>query len=49
MQDMDTWGYSFRLGSTQRWFESDAEDAQDCLRRYGLVTEDCLPGWCLRQ
>ena len=49
MQDMDTWGYSFRLGSTQRWFESDAEDAQDWLRQYGLLTEDCLPGWCLRQ
>jgi len=27
MQDMDTWGYSFRLGSTQNWFEQDAEDA----------------------
>jgi len=26
-QDMDTWGYSFRLGSTEAWFEQDAEDA----------------------
>jgi len=25
--DMDRWGYSFRVGSTQRWFETDAEDA----------------------
>ena len=25
--DMDAWGYSFRLGSAQRWFEEDAEDA----------------------
>ena len=49
MQDMDTWGYSFRLGSTQRWFESDADDAQVWLRQNGLLTEDCLPGWCLRQ
>jgi len=28
MQDMDTWGYSFRLGSTRQWFESDADDAR---------------------
>ena len=25
--DMDSWGYSFRKGSTQAWFETDAEDA----------------------
>ena len=25
--DMDRWGYSFRLGSTERWFNDDAEDA----------------------
>ncbi len=28
MADMDTWGYSFRLGSTRAWFEQDAEDAR---------------------
>lgn len=28
MQDMDTWGYSFRLGSARAWFESDAHDAR---------------------
>lgn len=49
MCDMDTWGYSFRLGSTRRWFESDAEDARDWLQRYGLLTGDSQPGWCLRQ
>jgi hypothetical protein len=27
MHDMDTWGYSFRPGSTQAWFEQDATDA----------------------
>lgn len=27
MQDMDTWGYSFRNGSTEHWFFGDAEDA----------------------
>lgn len=25
--DMDAWGYTFRLGSAQAWFERDAEDA----------------------
>lgn len=25
--DMDRWGYSFRLGSTEAWFNDDAEDA----------------------
>ncbi len=25
--DMDRWGYSFRVGSSQLWFEQDAEDA----------------------
>jgi len=25
--DMDTWGYSFRLGSSERWFHEDADDA----------------------
>jgi len=25
--DMDAWGYSFRLGSSERWFLEDAEDA----------------------
>ena len=25
LQDMDTWGYSFRLGSAIRWYTEDAE------------------------
>ncbi len=29
--DMDAWGYSFRLGSSERWFHEDAEDALDWL------------------
>lgn len=36
MADMDAWGYSFRLGSTQAWFERDAEDAREFLRQRGL-------------
>jgi hypothetical protein len=35
--DMDTWGYSFRLGSTRAWFEVDAADARDWLRQQGVI------------
>jgi hypothetical protein len=35
--DMDAWGYTFRLGSAQRWFESDAEDARLWLERHGML------------
>ncbi len=37
MQDMDAWGYSFRLGSAAAWFESDAEDARAWLQERGLL------------
>lgn len=37
MRDMDSWGYSFRLGSTQAWFEQDAADAQQTLLDWHLV------------
>ena len=36
MSNMDAWGYSFRLGSAQAWFEHDAEDAAAWLRLRGL-------------
>jgi len=36
-KDMDAWGYNFRLGSAQAWFETDAEDARDWLQQKGLV------------
>ena len=32
MRDMDAWGYSFRLGSTEAWFTRDAAEAQAFLR-----------------
>ncbi|MGH8181671.1 MAG: hypothetical protein ACRETR_11920, partial [Steroidobacteraceae bacterium] len=35
--DMDAWGYSFRLGSTRAWFESDAGDARAWLRQHGVM------------
>lgn len=43
MQDMDTWGYSFRLGSTQAWFTQDAEDARDWLLGHGLIDASSCP------
>lgn len=46
--DMDAWGYSFRLGSAQAWFEQDAEDARAWLLGYGLIDEDDRPTWELR-
>ncbi len=39
MTDMDSWGYSFRLGSTRRWFEEDSEDARRTLLDWGLIDE----------
>ena len=38
-QDMDAWGYSFRLGSTAAWFEHDASDARDWLLQAGVITD----------
>jgi hypothetical protein len=35
--DMDSWGYSFRLGSTRAWFEGDAGDARGWLRENGVI------------
>ena len=48
MRDMDTWGYSFRLGSTCEWFERDAEDARQFLINQKLLTEDEKPVYALR-
>jgi hypothetical protein len=39
--DMDTWGYSFRLGSARAWFEQDADDARTFLDERGIFP---LPG-----
>ncbi len=48
MSDMDQWGYSFRLGSTQAWFERDADDARDWLTGEGLIDSSQHPTWAIR-
>lgn len=49
MRDMDAWGYSFRLGSTARWFETDSADARAWLEAAGLVSACGKPLWVLRR
>ena len=48
LQDMDAWGYTFRLGSSRAWFEQDAADAEAWLRRHGLVDDLDRPTFTLR-
>ncbi len=47
--DMDEWGYSFRLGSAQRWFETDAGDARAWLLREGIIDAAGAPSGALRE
>ena len=49
LSDMDEWGYSFRLGSAQAWFEEDAEDAFEWLINNNLITPDNKPTWNVRK
>ncbi len=48
MRDMDRWGYSFRLGSTRRWFDEDAADARAWLVERGLLSAAGAPCYRLR-
>lgn len=48
MSDMDSWGYSFRLGNTACWFDHDAEDARRWLISEGLLTSADQPFFRLR-
>jgi len=48
MKNMDSWGYSFRLGSAFAWFNDDAEDAQQWLLREKLIDENNIPTGRLR-
>jgi hypothetical protein len=49
MLDMDAWGYSFRLGNTRDWFQTDAEDALEFLINHGLLSAAGEPTFRLRQ
>ena len=49
MQDMDAWGYSFRLGNTRAWFENDAEDAEEFLKNHGLLDDAGKSTFALRR
>ena len=46
--DMDAWGYTFRLGSAQAWFEQDAGEARDWLMQHGLLNVNGTPTFRLR-
>lgn len=48
MRDMDAWGYSFRLGTTERWFREDADDARGFLEAHGILGADGRPTWSTR-
>ncbi|MEO8460323.1 MAG: hypothetical protein ABI451_07330 [Dokdonella sp.] len=37
MRDMDEWGYTFRLGSTNAWFEHDASETRAWLIARGFL------------
>ncbi|MFK8031520.1 MAG: hypothetical protein AB8G18_14885 [Gammaproteobacteria bacterium] len=49
LRDMDSWGYTFRLGSASAWFHDDAEDAREWLEGYGLVTQTGVVTGALRE
>ena len=48
MADMDSWGYSFRLGSAARWFAEDAQDARQWLLATNLIDVQNRPTGKLR-
>jgi hypothetical protein len=43
--DMDAWGYTFRLGSAVAWFVQDADDARQWLIRHQLIDAASRPTW----
>jgi hypothetical protein len=49
LTDMDTWGYTFRLGSARAWFENDAADTRAWLQQHRLIDKDDAPTWRLRE
>lgn len=48
LNDMDEWGYTFRLGSSKAWFENDAQDAKTWLIHYEIINHKNMPNWIIR-
>jgi len=48
MDDMDRWGYTFRLGSARRWYAEEAGEPRHWLAREGLVDAMGRPTFRLR-
>ena len=46
--NMDAWGYTFRLGSAQAWFEQDAAEARTWLMGHDLLSEAGVPNFRMR-
>ncbi|MCW8988540.1 MAG: hypothetical protein OQK75_12815, partial [Gammaproteobacteria bacterium] len=49
MNNMDSWGYTFRLGSAKAWFQEDAVDAQQWLLKEQLIDQKNIPTGRLRR
>ena len=47
-EDMDAWGYTFRLGAARAWLEQDSDDALAWLVENGLVDARGIPTGALR-
>ncbi len=48
LEDMDTWGYSFREGSAAAWFGGDGREARSWLLDCRLIDAQGRPTWRLR-
>jgi len=48
-QNMDSWGYTFRLGSAKKWFANDAQEPLQWLLTKNVLTADHTPTWNLNQ
>ncbi len=49
LKDMDEWGYTFRLGSSKKWFKEDAEDAFEWLLTNKIILADSTPSGLIRE
>ena len=48
LSDMDAWGYSFRLGSAQKWFEQDSQESREWLLAHDLIDQNNRSTYRLR-